>query len=148
MLVAIVGIASFLAFPLGMARSSPAWSVPVSFFCWSVALLLPGVIVALIGRMRLPQMVAQVSLTALFWNVAVWCPVPAYRMIALVVVPLVLLFATVIIGRMTRHDERLKKHGRSWSKVLGACAWNSLFSLALFLAIAYVLNAYGYVRSR
>lgn len=150
LLVAILGIASFLAFPLGMARSSPAWSVPVSFLCWSIALLLPAAIVAPLGRLRPSERVAHVSLTACFWNVVAWLPVPAYRVMALVVAPLAILLATVIVGRFALSEESERQVSRrdSWSRILRACAWNSLSALALFLAIAYALNVYGYVVSR
>lgn len=148
LLVAILGIASFLALPLGMARSSPAWSVPVSFFCWSVSLLLPAAILAPLSRLRPSEIVAHVSLTAFFWNVAAWLPAPTYRVITLVVAPLVILLATVIVGRFTPSDERQERLGDSWSRVLRAYAWNSLIALALFLTIAYALNVYGYVVSR
>ncbi len=148
LLMAMMGIASYLAFPLGMSRSSPAWTVPVLLFCWSVALFLPVAIVAPLGRLRPSEIVAHISLTAFFWNVAVWLPVAAYRVIALVVTPLAILLATVIVGRFTLPKERQERHGYSWSRVFRAYAWNSLATLALFLAIAYFLNVYGYVRTR
>jgi hypothetical protein len=148
LVVAVAGIASFLAFPLGMARSSPAWSLPVSFFCWSVALLLPGLVVARLGRLRPPEVVAQLSLTALAWNGAVWLPIPALRVIALVAVPLAILLVAAVVGRRDGPGEEISRPTRLRPAVFRAFAWNSLSSLGLFLGIAHFLNLYGFVRAR
>jgi hypothetical protein len=102
LLIAILGIAAVLALPLETTRSSPAWSLPVSTFAMTVSLLFPGAIVAMRNRACLDEMVAQIALTASFWNLVLWLPVPAYRVIVLVGVPCLVLIVTTFLGRAMR----------------------------------------------
>jgi hypothetical protein len=65
---------------------------------------------------------AQVALVALLWNVELWPPVPAYRLILLLAVTIGMLFAALVLTRSHRKSEMPAERGISRRRFLTASA--------------------------
>ena len=146
MMIAIWAIAALLG--IMVSDWSPAWPPLVVCLTVSISIVLPGVAVALSRRTTLDAAIAQIALTASFWDALFLLPV-RFRFATMIVFPASGLIISAIAVRAVLRKRNPSQSGliRSWD-LLGAFCWNSLGALAIFLPAAFALNYYGVVRVR
>jgi hypothetical protein len=145
MLLTIWVLAALLATGVSQTgEGAGAWSMSLSLTTLATSIVLPAVVIGLWHRATLDAVLAQVGLTASFWN-ALWLLPVSYRFAAMVMVPALGLIIASIAGRSTGVSfSRL----RSPIRLIKAASLNILGSVLIFLPMAFALNRYGWVRAR